>query len=81
MVWRLNLVKSLHKKPVTTFYFNSGIYIINNVIKALLPKNNPFDMPDLFLKAKLNNKTVKVYAIKDNWFDIGTKDEFYRLTN
>ncbi len=75
-----NLV-SLEEKPVTTFYFNSGIYIINNVIKALLPKNNPFDMPDLFLKAKLNNKTVKVYAIKDNWFDIGTKDEFYRLTN
>jgi dTDP-glucose pyrophosphorylase len=75
-----NLV-SLEEKPVTTFYFNSGIYIINNVIKALLLKNNPFDMPDLFLKAKLNNKTVKVYAIKDNWFDIGTKDEFYRLTN
>jgi len=75
-----NLV-SLEEKPVTTFYLNTGIYIINNEIRALLPKNKPFDMPDLFLKAKLNKKSVKVYSTRDSWFDVGTKAKFFSLTN
>ena len=36
-------------------------------------------MPDLFTKAKLNNKIVKVHHIKDNWFDVGTKEDFKSL--
>ena len=75
-----NLI-SLEEKPVTTFYFNSGIYIINNSIKSLLSKNKPFDMPDLFTKAKLNNKNVKIHHIKDNWFDVGTKEDFKKFEN
>ena len=75
-----NLI-SLEEKPVTTFHFNSGIYIINNSIKTLITKNSLFDMPDLFIKAKLNNKIVKVYHIKDNWFDVGTKEDFKKFEN
>ena len=38
-------------------------------------------MPDLFDKALINKKRVKVFKLSDSWYDVGTQDEYQKLIN
>ncbi len=68
---KANKFIDIDEKPIVKFYINAGIYILNNKIIKLIPKNKYFNMTELFKlikKKKLNNS---VYPILENWIDIG----------
>ena len=68
---KANKFIDIDEKPIVKFYINAGIYILNNKIIKLIPKNKYFNMTELFKlikKRKLNNS---VYPILENWIDIG----------
>jgi len=75
-----NLI-SLKEKPTTTFDINLGVYLLNDNVLPLLPANQYFDMPNLFLKAKDNSLGVKVFRVKDDWIDIGKPLDYLRIKN
>ena len=75
-----NLI-SLKEKPKTHFNINLGIYMLNKEILNLLPKNEFFDMPNLFLKAKENDSSVKVFLANEDWIDIGKPKDYLSLKN
>lgn len=64
------------EKPIQTFKINSGIYVIDPSIISLIPKNEFIDMPEILIKAKSIGKPVNVFQIKENWSDIGRKNDY-----
>ena len=66
----------IEEKPIQTVFVNAGIYVFEPQIINLIPKNIPFDMPDLFkmaLDQKLNNV---VFPIREYWLDVGQMNDF-----
>ena len=55
--------------------------MLNKEILNLLPKNEFFDMPNLFLKAKENDSSVKVFLANEDWIDIGKPKDYLSLKN
>ena len=75
-----NLI-DLKEKPTTKFDINLGIYVLNSNVLPLLPINEYFDMPNLFMKAKEESLNVKVFSVNDDWVDIGKPLDYLRIKN
>lgn len=74
---KLRLI-GIDEKPTHKFFVNAGIYVLDPAVLDLIPKNDCFDMPNLYEKLMdLNCETV-VFPIREYWMDIGRKDDFER---
>lgn len=71
-----NFVTSLKEKPRYTYYSNAGIYFIKKEVLDLIPKNRPYDVPDLMETILSNNKKLVTYPITGYWLDIGKHEDF-----
>ena len=67
------------EKPTSYFCVNSGIYLLNNKLSDLVPKNEFLDMPELFEKGMKNNINTKVYKLDDDWIDIGKPSDYHSI--
>jgi len=65
-------VENYLEKPELKQLVSSGIYILNPRIKDYVPHDTFFDLPDLVKTLIDQNKKINTYAIKGDWFDIGT---------
>jgi len=68
------------EKPTYYFDVSMGIYVVNKSIIDLIPKNVRFDIPDLVMKAKKHEKTIKCFSDECYWLDIGRADD-YEIAN
>ena len=68
-------VENYLEKPELKQIISSGIYILNPKIKDYIPKDTFFDLPDLVKRLIAENKKINTYAIKGDWFDIGTPSD------
>jgi dTDP-glucose pyrophosphorylase len=75
-----NLI-DLKEKPTTTFNINLGVYLLNSSVLPLLPINEYYDMPNLFIKAKEESLKVKVFSVNDDWIDIGKPLDYLKIKN
>ncbi|TAN46815.1 MAG: CBS domain-containing protein [Rhodospirillales bacterium] len=71
-------IKSIAEKPVHSFFVNAGIYVIEPELLDLVPKDRPFDMPELFGLALEKGMTSVAFPIREYWTDIGRIDDFHR---
>ncbi len=69
-------ITQLVEKPVYRYFVNAGIYAISSQALQLLPKGEPFDMPQL-LNALINKgETVGGFPLTEYWLDIGRLPDF-----
>lgn len=68
-------VQDYLEKPELKQIVSSGIYILNPGIKDYIPKNTKYDLPDLVKSLINKKKKINTYAIKGDWFDIGTPSD------
>ena len=65
------------EKPLLKNTINTGIYIVNRKIFALIPKNKIFNMNDLVLKASKLNRRIALFKIPGkSWKDYGKITSF-----
>jgi dTDP-glucose pyrophosphorylase len=69
---------SIEEKPKYRFFVSAGIYIFEPSVLEIIPKNNYFDMPDLFRNLLEKRKDVSIFPIREYWLDIGRIDDFER---
>ena len=70
-------LESIVEKPSSHHLVNTGIYIVNNQIFKLIPKNKFFNFTDLILIAKKNKKKISIFPISESsWFDTGQWDQY-----
>ena len=72
-----NTLTEFKEKPLLKNTINTGIYIVNRKIFALIPKNKIFNMNDLVLKASKLNRRIALFKIPGkSWKDYGKITSF-----
>jgi dTDP-glucose pyrophosphorylase len=71
-------LKNILEKPIHQFFVNAGIYVLNPEAVSMVPKNDYFDMPNLFDKLLQKQVATTAFPIHEYWVDIGRKDDLER---
>lgn len=71
-------LKSIKEKPVHRSFVNAGIYVLSPKAFDFIPKDEFYDMPDLFKLLMDVGENVSAFPIHEYWLDIGRMDDFER---
>lgn len=69
---------NIEEKPVQRCFVNAGIYVLSPKALGIVPKNHPFDMPDVFKELIRRAEETAVFPIHEYWLDIGRMDDYQR---
>ncbi|MFH1380005.1 MAG: nucleotidyltransferase family protein [bacterium] len=73
------MLKSISEKPSYDLLVNTGMYVMNKCMFALIPKNRVLNIDDLIRKAKDKGYKIGVFPISEtSWIDIGQWDEYQK---
>ena len=64
-------IVGLEEKPVSSFFINAGIYMLDPVCLQMIPPSGVFDMTTLFARLIAANERVHSFPIHEYWMDIG----------
>jgi dTDP-glucose pyrophosphorylase len=71
-------ITGLVEKPVKRFFVNAGVYVLSPQCLPLIPKDEFFDMPNLFQKLINHGFATSSFPIHEYWLDIGRMSDFQR---
>lgn len=71
---------SIVEKPVQKHFVNAGIYVLEPDTLTYIPKNQYYDMPELFNYLIQQQKEVAAFPIREYWMDIGQLED-YEMAN
>ena len=74
-------LEAIQEKPMHKIMVNTGIYLLDPLTLKFIPKDQFYDLPDLFKKLIGQNITTKVYRMSDYWLDIGNPDDYIRAND
>ena len=63
------------EKPVTKYFVNAGIYVIEPKLLINLDGKKYCDMNDFIMKIKNQGIDIGTFPIYETWNDIGSKDD------
>ena len=69
----------ISEKPTIKHYINAGIYLLNIDVIKKMQKEAKIDMPDL-LNPYIKKKQISVYPLYEDWSDIGTHEEYSKVS-
>lgn len=72
---------SIEEKPTYRQKINAGIYVLTPSLIDLLQKNEYCDMTDLFQMGLDKGLNLGVFALHENWLDIGRPDDFKKANS
>jgi len=69
-------IKKIEEKPVSRYYVNAGIYVINADMARSVAGGVHLDMPDLLNQRIGNGDNIMMYPLDEYWLDVGRMTEF-----
>lgn len=66
------------EKPVYDNLISAGIYVLSPSTLPRIPKEQVLDMPDLLLSLVGEGRKIGVFALEDEWIDVGRHDDLER---
>ena len=73
---KTNKVVSWEEKPEIKANINMGCYVMEPGVLKNIPKNKPYGMDDLIIKAMNKKKLVSGFITKNGFTDIGNKESY-----
>lgn len=70
--------RQVREKPVQSFLINAGIYMLSKSALDVIPKNEFYDLPSLFVDLPAHGLSGGTYTHEGRWIDIGTMGEYER---
>ncbi len=71
------ILKKINEKPAYDFLVNTGLYLMNPKVIALIPKNKFFNFNDLVKRAQKKKLRIGVFPIPESsWVDVGHWEEY-----
>lgn len=67
---------SIIEKPIDKSFVNAGIYVLSPDVLKFVPKNEFYDMPELFKKLINEQQEVSAFPLREYWLDIGRMDDY-----
>ncbi|HTH15875.1 MAG TPA: nucleotidyltransferase family protein [Magnetospirillum sp.] len=71
-------VTGMREKPVFSYYFNTGIYVVEPAMLETVPPETTWNMTDLVDGALAKGDRVGAFPVHEFWIDIGTPDQYER---
>lgn len=71
-------VTGLREKPVISYYFNTGIYVVEPSVLDRVPTDQAWNMTDMVEDALKLDQRVGAFPVHEFWIDIGTPDQYER---
>lgn len=68
-------LRGFQEKPSALFLVNTGIYVLNPEVLALVPSQKEFPITTLFDLLLENSQVVGTHHIEEDWIDVGRHDE------
>jgi dTDP-glucose pyrophosphorylase/CBS domain-containing protein len=75
---RDNRLLELTEKPSPHYLVNAGIYVLEPEVLPLVPADTFFPITSLFDALLARKQRVAVYAIEEDWIDVGRREELHR---
>ena len=73
-----NFLHKIIEKPVNRFFVNAGIYVLEQKLVTLVPRNTKLDMTT-FLQSQIDNgNKINIFPLHEYWLDIGRESEYKR---
>jgi dTDP-glucose pyrophosphorylase len=69
-------LSTISEKPRLDFLINSGVYVVGPSALSLIPRERPFDAPELIPLLKGAGRTVVAFPIREYWLDVGRHADF-----
>lgn len=73
-----NKILKIEEKPRELSFVNAGIYVLSPEALDLIPRNQSYDMPSLFMNLKEKNQAIRSYKLKEYWMDIGRLEDYHK---
>lgn len=75
------IMTGFDEKPTVNYQINTGIYVLNEILLHELEQNKYTDMPNFLEKLKIMNKTINIFSIYEDWYDIGTPIDYEKINS
>jgi dTDP-glucose pyrophosphorylase len=69
-------IMGLDEKPVQRFFVNAGIYVLEPTVLDIIPKQESFDMTELFTQLIDQGFETVAFPIREYWMDIGRVEDY-----
>lgn len=69
-------VIGISEKPVVRQFINAGIYLLNPLVRRVIPNGRPYDIPELIENLLKEKRSVVCFPIREYWLDIGKADQY-----
>lgn len=69
-------ILNLCEKPVSKFFINTGVYVLNPNVLSYIPDNEFFNLPDLFGILQQKKYVTKSFEMSDYWVDMGHPEDY-----
>ena len=76
-----NNITAINEKPEYSYLINTATYILSPACLSYVPKNQFFDLPDLFGILQRAQLVTKSYEITDFWLDMGIPKDYEFIKN
>ncbi|MCJ8347380.1 nucleotidyltransferase family protein [bacterium] len=70
---------TIQEKLIKEFFINAGIYVLCPSVLDFIPKNEFYNLPELFELLNSKNKVVKTFQINGYWIDIGRPSDYEKV--
>lgn len=70
------VVSRLREKPMLQLLINAGIYLLEPSVRALIPADQRFDMPQLLQRLLQDGRRVVSFPVLEYWVDIGQRPDY-----
>jgi dTDP-glucose pyrophosphorylase len=70
------VVHELREKPILQLLINAGIYLLEPSVRAYIPPEDRFDMPQLLQRLLQEHRRVVSFPVLEYWIDIGQPPDY-----
>lgn len=67
--------EGIEEKPRYSYFIASGIYLLSPAFCGIVPRDQPFDMPDLLAAGRKAGLRIGVFPVHEYWRDVGREDD------
>ena len=71
------VVRAVREKPTYSWDVNSGIYVVSESVRRLVPRQGRYDMNQLISDQLDKKGRVLAWQFDDEWNDIGVPEDLY----
>ncbi len=71
-------ITDIEEKPRLRHFINAGIYLLEPDVWAMIPADEPYDMPQLIRQLTRDGRKVACFPVLEYWLDIGAVEDYQR---